>query len=164
MDSVGIVSTLVIVGIILIFIIYFMLAKKKKKNNILNILTQQAVYHDCKISDFDYDNNFVIGIDNDSQVIFFSSLKEGLKSVVRLIEIQKCKVNQVTRSIGSGKEIQSATDRVELVFIPRDSKKAEIVLECYNANNSVQLGNELIILEKWSTLINNRINDIIRKK
>lgn len=52
-------------------------------------------------------------------------------------EVLKCEVNKITHSIGSDKDSQTFTDKIELIFIPGEYKNSGISLEFYNSNSSL---------------------------
>jgi len=157
MDLVSILLLISTVGITIVFIIFYNIFKNKKNKKYFAFISKQAAEQGCKISEFEHENSFIIGIDYDSQFVFFYDTRNQSKININLSEIQQCKVNHLTRSIGSGKNIHSTTDRVELIFVHKDRKKTDIILECYNSNYSTQLANELIIADKWLTIITNEL-------
>lgn len=53
---------------------------------------------------------------------------------------------------------RSKTGKLELSFLPIANDKPEIKLEFFHIDVSVQLYGELQSIEKWSKIINDRLN------
>ena len=86
-----------------------------------------------------------------SVLVFLQDLNDTTTAeCIKLSDIERCKtVNQGRDVNGIGKVI----DKLQLVMYPY-GHKGEIVLEFYNAEVSMQLHDELLIIEKWAKKIN----------
>jgi|SRR5690606_3456478 len=156
-----------IVGLILIFIcvIPFVIMynnRVKKENKILQLLHEFAQQHNCKISQHEFCGDFVLGIDNSSNFVFFCKQKkeEVIFQFVPLSEVHICQVVKKTRNIKSDMETPSIIDKVELSFIPINKSKEKSRFELYDEETNLQLSGELQFADKWSK----QINDCLKNK
>ena len=78
--------------------------------------------------------------------------------LVTLHEIQRCHVITATRNGSNEDGIFKIIDKLELVFEHRDKRKADTILEFYNADySSPTLTGELQLVEKWCKMLNDKI-------
>lgn len=162
MDSFGIIASLCTVAITALIIIYIIIVRKLRNKENFRIITKQAQKMGCRISEHEKESRFIIGIDHDNHYVFFYDLDNKTDININLAEIKTCLVNQATRIVGSGKNKMTAIDRVDLVFVNRDNKKADIVLECFDFNKSAQINFDISVLEKWAAKINNDLKNMKR--
>lgn len=111
-----------------------------------------AAIHQSTLNESEYWGKSGIGIDEQKSVlVFLQDLNDTTTAeCIKLSDIERCKtVNQGRDVNGIGKVI----DKLQLVMYPY-GHKGEIVLEFYNAEVSMQLHDELLIIEKWAKKIN----------
>lgn len=132
----------------------------KKENKMLQSLNEIAQQHNCKISQHEFCGDFVIGLDENINFVFFFKQKkeEAISRFVDLSEIQYCKAVKSTRTIQSKDGNISIPDRVELSYIPANKGKAETRFELYDEEN-MQISGELQLVDKWSKQINDRLKN-----
>lgn len=159
MDSVAIVTIIVIVLSIVLIVTLQILMKYLKKNKNHQKITQLAKEHQCKISSFEFDSSIIIGIDHETDFLFFINTRNNTQDALNLANFKSVKVNHVVRRIGTDKNIQLITDRVELVLSPKNNKNPDFAFELYNSNYAFHLGNELKIAEKWQEIITNLLTN-----
>ena len=157
MDSFGITASICVGVITVLITIYITIYKHLKNKANFRIIAEQAKKSGCKITEFEKESHFIIGIDHNSHDVFFTDLESHAHTHIHLADIKTCLVNQVTHTAGSGKSKITAIDRIELVFVCRDTKTADIVLECYDFDKSAQIGHQITMLNKWSAKINDEL-------
>ena len=111
-----------------------------------------AAIHQSTLNESEYWGKSGIGIDEQKSVlVFLQDLNDTTTAeCIKLSDIERCKtVNQGRDVNGIGKVI----DKLQLVMYPY-GHKGEIVLEFHNAEVSMQLHDELLIIEKWAKKIN----------
>lgn len=148
-----------IVGLImlLICIVPFVIMyynRVKKENKILQSLNEIAQPHNCKISQHEFCGDFVLGIDESRNFVFFFKQKkeEAISQFVDLAEIQSC---QVVKKAISTYSIQ----KLELAFLPTNKSKTETKFELYDEEINTQLSGELQFVDKWAKQINDRLKN-----
>lgn len=147
-----------IITIICVLPFLFMyMSKTKKKKTALQTLQQLASKHDCKISQYDFLDHMVIGIDTDKKCLFFTK-KENDKNTNQFIDLQTvsmCYPNKALRTIiVSDKKKNSVIERVELCFESKTNNVLPTTFELYNEKDDVQLRTEILLSDKWANLIN----------
>lgn len=133
--------------------------RKKEKQNLL-LLNQQAHKNNLTVSKFNTWGTTSIGIDEAANVVFFTKRIETNETAqqVALAETEKCRVANFKRTERNGNDNYSITDKLELVFEPRDKKKTETSLSFYDMHfDGAILTGELQMAEKWCSIINNKI-------
>lgn len=150
---------------IAIFILPFAVTRmnrKKQEKQLLQSLSNLAKQHNCKITQHEFCSDFVIGLDENANSLFFFKRhrQNGNKETahhINLSEFQNCNIinkNRVVKSNGSDSKV---IDRLELSFTPVAKNQPAFLLELYNSEESFQLVGELQLIEKWSKLINEKI-------
>lgn len=148
-----------IIGLIMILIcivpfVIMYYNRVKKENKILQSLNEIAQPHNCKISKHEFCGDFVLGIDESRNFVFFFKQKkeEAISQFVDLAEIQSC---QVVKKAISTYSIQ----KLELAFLPTNKSKTETKFELYDEEINTQLSGELQFVDKWAKQINDRLKN-----
>jgi hypothetical protein len=161
---------------VLLCIILFVLInrnKSKKVKQFLQPLNRLAEKYNCKISQYDIWNNSIIGLDNLANQIFVikNISNEDIHLNVKLMEIQKCRVNEVSRTVniasrtmGIKGNVVKDIDKIELVFINNDKNAPDLIAEFYNKETgNLNLTGELQMAEKWCKIANDKITTFRKK-
>lgn len=155
-----------IVGLILIllFIVPFIIMhnnRVKKEYKMLHRLEENAQQHHCNISQHEFCGDFVLGIDESRNLVFFFKQKkeEAISQFVDLAEIKTCQVVKKTRDIKNDIGNLSIIERVELSFTPTNKNKGETSFELYDEETNTQLSGELQFVDKWTKQINDRLRN-----
>lgn len=143
---------IIIVGIILIAlsILPFVLAqrnRRKRERKLFQSLSNIATKQNCEITQYECSDDYIIGIDETSNFLFFFKQIKDTKvsQFLNLSEIQHCKTINISRTNGSIKKI----DKLELSLLSSSNSKANIILELYNSEERMQLGDDLQLVERW---------------
>jgi hypothetical protein len=133
--------------------------RKKRDKQMLQSLTEIAKQHNCQISQHEFCGDFVIGIDEIKNSVFFHKhlRDKTIEQFIDLASIKNCKIININRAIKNHEGTHKVIDKLELVFIPASKNKSEITLEFFNSDVTTQLYGELPTIEKWSKLINDRL-------
>ena len=154
----------IIMGTILLIIIIVPLVllgrkERKTKHKLLKLLTAAAEEEKCQISEYEACGDFVIGMDNQNNFIFFIKVtgEDYKKHSINIAETKNCKSNIVSRTVTFNNRSDKVIDTLSLCFIPKNNNTPVVELEFYNAEKSTQLVGELQALEKWQKIINDQI-------
>ncbi len=150
-------AVLLAVCILPLFII--IRSRKKVENQMSKSLEKIANASNCQLSFKDLSGNFAIGIDDNKKFVFFfkNSKVAVIEESIELAKYKSCKVIKSSKTIKSGNGTYNEIEKLELNFIPKIKDNEEINLEFFNAEGSFQLNGELQVIEKWSNLINKRL-------
>lgn len=153
-----------IVGIIMLAIcsspfILMVISRKKREKIVLLSLKEIAKQHASQISHYEFCGNFVLGIDENNNHLFFLNQKkeETISQFVNLSEIKSCAVVKKTREFKNKSKQNLIIERIELNFKQKNATQMETTFEVYDESENMQLSGELQFVEKWSTLINGRL-------
>lgn len=133
----------------------------KKKDSALTELQLYAAEDGGKITVSDKWNDSAIGINEHLKMVYFINKKNGheVKKSINLLPVRNCRLVQITRPAGEGKNLQTLTDRVELAFSYLDRAKHETFIEFYNIqHDKAFIVSELDLANKWVDIINNNIS------
>lgn len=156
-------TTLTAILIAVVCIIPFVIMNKintRREQRFLQPLFSMAQNHHSKIKQYDTWINAAVGIDHKTGMIFFFKKVNNIETSrqVHLSEIRKCRVKQVTKIAGDESDNFKAIAKIDLAFEHLDTRKAELLLEFYNADtDGGTLTGELQLAEKWQKLINYKI-------
>ncbi|WP_194767442.1 hypothetical protein [Tamlana sp. I1] len=131
--------------------------RKKRYLKIIRSLTNNAKQENCVINKHETCGGIAIGIDtNKKQLFFFKQLKGAvIEQSINLVEYETCRDKKITFRNKSNN--QNVIEKLELILIPIDKNKREIALEIYNADVDIQLDGEIILLDRWTQIINDCI-------
>jgi len=167
MDSITIIAGVIIILIILVFFINTNSNKKKKESQFLQPLFALAEKNNCKISKYDRWNNSIIGIDEDSNLVFNISKINEVETVqqINLADIQKCRIFESSRTVGIEKSSMKVVDKIELAFVKRDKNKPDTIVSFYNSDyDRLTLSGEIQLTDKWCKIANDKIAEIVKIK
>lgn len=131
--------------------------EKKAFQSLINIANQQS----CIINKHEICGDFVLGIDENRNFVFFFKQKkeEAISKFVDLSEVHICQAVKKTRNVKIDKENHSIIERVDLSFILTNKNKGEVKFELYDEEINTQLSGELQFVEKWAKQINDRLKN-----
>ncbi len=139
---------------------FVLMARNNRKKEKLHFqsLSNIAAKQNCKITAYECCEEYIIGLDETSNFLFFfKQNKENETSQhINLSEIKNCKTINTSRSNGNQKII----DKLELSFSFHSNNTSDIILELYNSKNRMQLGEDLLLIERWAKKINDRLNQL----
>lgn len=156
MDLRSAIIALVLLALFIGPLFYYRMAQKKKRNNFFKELTKLAEQEKVNFSQHDvWGLYYGLGLDNSTHKLFYFKKRDGRekKVLIDLNEVEKCRVNNINRTVNDTRVI----DRLELVFIYRNARLPEVILEFYDNEESMSLNDELHLTEKWKTIINSSL-------
>jgi len=133
--------------------------EKKKFQEISKIASRQ----NSKISQLDSSGNFIIGIDENTNFLFFLKKDDNTETdqAVNLSEIQSCRIINSGNSINNKNGNYHVINKLALSFSPIIKGKLDIEFEFYNSEtDTYTLSGEIQLLEKWKGIINNKLKKI----
>lgn len=150
----------ILIAICIVPIILMSRNRKKSEKKTLQSLINIANQQNCIVSKHEICGDFVIGIDETKNFVFFFKQKkeDPISQFIDLSEIQICQPVKSTRTIKSKDGNENITEKVKLSFIPINKGKAETRFELYDEENT-QLSGELQLVDKWSKQINDRLKN-----
>lgn len=160
MDSGTIIITLIFIAVVTAPFILTGYNKNKKKKGLLGQLEEMAGKEDCNISYHEFCCNFVIGLDETKNHLFFYKKAENQEFAksINLQNYNSCKMYNSNRTVGEKKEKYYVVDRLELIFYPAGKETPEVSIEFYNDDyDRLTLSGELQLAEKWEKLLNERL-------
>ncbi|MCB0451060.1 MAG: hypothetical protein KDC97_13165 [Confluentibacter sp.] len=129
-------------------------SRKKRERQLLESIKELAKQQNCKMTQHETCGNYIIGIDETKNFLFFQSntQEETKQQIVDLSIIANCNISR--------KNLKNQTvERLDLELTPTDKNKPKIVLEFYNVDLSYQSSGELESIEKWNKLIKKRLTE-----
>lgn len=158
-----IVGAIILAACILPFVLMIR-SRKKKEKQLLRSLTGIANNLNFKITMHELFEEFAIGLDeNANQLFFFRKIKENeIAQQINLTEVKYCKVIKTGHSIeNSGGN--NTIDKLELKFSFLDKKNHDVFLVFYDSEENTQLSEEILTIEKWDRILNDRLK-LLQKK
>lgn len=158
-----------VVGVILIllfispFVIFGSRGKKNKEKDLLKSLDDLASRNNCTIKERECWNNSAIGMDAGNKMLFYfyKSETQTFDRVVKLSEIQSCRVDIARHKTGVKGEEQQVIDNISIILEFKEKKRVGARLTFYDSETDrLQLNDELQLAEVWSK----KISEIISHK
>jgi hypothetical protein len=155
-----------LVGLIVIIIcsvpfVIMQYKSSKKESDMLKLLNDIAKQHNCKISQHEFCGDFVFGLDEIRNCIFFYKQNEekAISKYVDLFQVRNCLVLKKTKTDKNNIGNLSIVERIELSFLPTNKDQLEVRFELFDKETNMQLSGELQFVEKWTKLINERLKN-----
>ncbi len=147
-------TTIVGAVLLVICIAPFILVRKRqitKKNEKLKILNNLSQEYNCNIEEYEFCNDFVLGIDKSKSFLFFhkQSQENNHNQAIDLQTIKECNIIKKTRSIND-----KTIALIELNFIKKNETTSIII---YDEKTDLLINNELLVANKWSLIINTNL-------
>ncbi len=141
-------TTITVLVILLIGVIPFALmnrSNKKREREFLEALNKLAEENSSKISSHDIWSNSAIGMDEITNMLFFTIKAKGSQTVeqINIADIQKCKLINTSRNFSNNGVNSKIIDKLALVFTYFD---------------------KLQLAEKWSKMVNEKIVILGKRK
>ncbi|MDO6761181.1 hypothetical protein Q4566_13300 [Tamlana sp. 2_MG-2023] len=129
--------------------------RKKKEQQLETSIIALAQQYYCKITQHEICGNYIIGVDEKKNFLFFQNhLETEIKQqVIDLSTINNC---YACRQNSKNENLE----RLELKFRFTDKSKPEIALEFYNQDINFQLSGEIQSIEKWNELVRKQLISI----
>lgn len=157
-------TTIIVTGVIfLLCITIYVISKnnkKKKEIRLLDNISRLSGTDPSSITQYDIWNNSVIGLNNlDAELYFIKNTAEDQSfQKVSITEVQRCWVNEVSRTVSIKESIIKVVEKVEVIMINKVKNKPDTVIEFFNQNSGkLDLSGELQLAEKWCNLLNETI-------
>jgi hypothetical protein len=160
MDLESVIIGAILLAIFIVPLIILNYNRVRNETKKLQSLTEFALQLNCEISQHEFCGDFIIGIDENRNFIFFLKQKKEdiISQFVDLSGCYSCQVYKKTRSLEGKNENVVILERVELRFFPTNKSKGETRFEMYDEETNMQLSGELQLIDKWSK----KINDLLK--
>jgi hypothetical protein len=162
MDLGSAIFGLITLACFIVPIVYLQITKKKEEKrflkNFLDVAAQQGLV--IAQSDF-WNHSYAIGIDSKANKLFYLKKHEGVeqKTLVNLAEVVNCKLINVNRNVNDSRVV----DHVGLSFTFRNVRMPEQTLAFYNREESMGIGDEIQLSEKWKAISDSGIQVPLQK-
>lgn len=115
-------------------------------------------YH-CKVKVTDYWADTAIGLDEESAHLFFVHAFKGNEKAqhLNMSDYSGCRLKNLNRNIKDKQGDHRAIDRLEVELIPLVKGKPAASLEFFSSEGGKLHSNELMMAEKWVSLINSKL-------
>ena len=144
---------LVVAGLVYMY----RLRKKSRDKKVLAALLTLAKENNAIVSEYDFWENTLIGIDrSENSKLFFIRNIPGrqMRQCISVSEIANCKLHRTEQKVKYNKELVDVIERIELI-ISFKKHKDDLVLEFYNTDFDHHiLSRELQLAQKWNDIVN----------
>lgn len=158
MDTGTIITSVLFLAVSIMPFVLVRRSVKRKEKRLQTLLKNLAEEQQCQITLYDIGNDFAIGLDEKTNMLFVYSKNKDTeqKTHVDLQKIRECKLLNTKRAISNTADHEMIIEKLELILTGDNANQT--VIEFYNADHFRQLSDELQLIEKWNKLMNNRLN------
>lgn len=153
-----------IIGVVFIILcimpIVFLSANRKRKlNQLLDALKVLATENNTEAGDFESSGDFILALDKNKSFFLFCKRDkdEFFSKAIALAGVTHCKVVETTKSVNTSEGQYQMIDKLEMYFQFGNAGKSTEIVEIYKAENDMQLGEEIKLIENWAQKINQMI-------
>jgi len=146
-----------------IFVVFFYYRGNKKKEQKLTLLRNYAAKENYKLTQVDEINNYLLGIDEEKNMLFYADLNKNNFQQIALTLVKKSSVKETARVLEPEQGGQRVIEKVDLQLHSMTAQTAPVYWNFFHIDNGrLQLSGEHPFLEKWVKIINTQINFIKR--
>lgn len=160
MNTTMISLAMIFVIVVILYLVLNTNTKNKEKKK-LQSLTDLASAQNCNISKYEFDNKISLGMDEKNNFLFYvkATGENSETRIINLSDVKKCKVLNTSRTVKFNNSNSMVVERIEIGFEPDNKNGEPVLLEFYNVekDGSILMG-ELQLAEKWSAIINEKLN------
>lgn len=133
--------------------------RKKKEKKLLLLFSTMAKEQNCEISQYEFCDEFIIGLDEIANFLFFfrKSNSKEMSEQINLAEIKTCKINRIGHYDNNKEGSHSTIEKLELQFSFIDKNKTDLFLPFFNEEEDIQMNGEIQVIEKWNEIVNKRL-------
>lgn len=150
-----------IIGAILLAAIIFpilIISRNIKKRNRARVQALQtaAARSGAVISEFELMNLCSIGIAAEQKLLYFAGngAEANVPLEINLKDVAACRAGHISRKVGANGETRSVTDKLEIQLVFHATHRPPMELALFDASVSMQMNDELMLLDKWVRRIN----------
>jgi hypothetical protein len=161
MDFISSIIGIGFLSILIVPLVWAHFSQKKKDTLFYDQYTKVAHEHGITVGTRElWNHNQCIGLDEHAhQLFYFRQLENDAEyKQINLAEFIKCDVVIQHKIFFVDNKESQIINQVDLVFRPLRSKQPEVKIAFYNGDESLQLNNELLLANKWSSLVNDHIH------
>lgn len=161
MNTSTMITVAVIIAIVLVLFMVLSMNRKNKEKKKLQVLTDLASKQNCSITKYELDSKISLGLDEKNNFLFYlkTSGENSETRYINLSEIKKCKVINTSRTLKFKNSNSVVVERIEISFEPNVKSVEPVLLEFYKDDyDGSILNGELQLAEKWSAIVNERLD------
>ncbi|MBU3660598.1 MAG: hypothetical protein FGM14_12035 [Flavobacteriales bacterium] len=160
MDLESILIGVILIVICIIPVVLLRNNSTKKRTNLIKAVKKLAEQQNCELGQFEVCGDLIIAFDQRKKHVFFHRTIQSLveEKSIDLESIQSCKfINTITTLMNNFGESKTEIDKLELCFKPKNNESEIISLEFFNSKVNFQIYDELLVIQKWSKLIEEQL-------
>jgi hypothetical protein len=161
MNTSTMITLAIIIAIVPVLYVIISTNRKNKEKKRLQELTDLASKRNCNITKYELDSKISLGLDEKNNFLFYlkTSGDRAETRYINLLEVKKCKVVNTNRTVRFNNSNSVVVERIELCFDFLENKDEQFRLEFYDVETDGSILNgELQLAEKWSAIVNERLN------
>jgi hypothetical protein len=155
------ITVAILIAIMLVLYLVLSMNRKNKEKKKIQALTNLASLQNCSITKYELDSKISLGLDEKNNFLFYMKTTDETTETryINLSEVKKCKVVNTSRTARFNNSNSVVVERLEISFEPNGKTAEPVLLEFYNVNTDGSILNgELQMAEKWSAIVNERLN------
>jgi len=161
MNTSTMITLAIIIAIIIVLYMVISTNRKNKEKKKLQMLTDLASKQNCNITKYELYSKISLGLDEKNNFLFYlkTTGENAETRHINLTEVKKCKVVNTSRTVRFNNSNSIVVERMEISFEPNGKAAEPVLLEFYNVDtDGSMLNGELLLAEKWSAIVNERLN------
>jgi len=133
--------------------------KRTSTNRLLKSLQELAIGSSCKITDYEVCGNYIIGMDDHKQVMFFIQKRENdaYKATIVLSKLLQCKKVNESRTVKDNGSNYTVVERIALHFIFNERTMPDQQLELFTLSSNSKPSGEIQSMDRWHAKIDSMI-------
>lgn len=159
MSIASLIIGLFLLSICFLPIVWFHVSRNRKQKRVTREFMELGEKFGLKISEFDtWNTNYFIGIDHASNTVLYfrKQLNTDITERIDLNKVSKCSKVNSTVAVNSPSGKSNVLQRLQLEITYRAASSSKY-LEFYDADKTTSVSDEMILIDKWVSLLNKRV-------
>jgi hypothetical protein len=132
----------------------------KQDKQLQAAFSQAAAQNGLNIAQKDFwARKYGIGIDPHAHKLLYLKMKGEEQKIllIDLAQVEKCRLVNQSRGVKTHQTAGKVIEHLELRFTFHQPGTAEQVVEFYNVDESLTMGKEVLLMEKWNQLVQEQL-------
>ena len=153
-------NILIFLGLVILIALPIIIGRqvqKKKVRQKIEEVSAVARQNGSALGQHEIEYKILIGLSEDGSRVYYYPFKHKDKTIetIPLEGIKNCKVNIEGHAANYGGESRQVTDKIELLFMPREKLGQPLSLRLYDSDqDGLQLTGQQALSERWAGFIN----------
>lgn len=153
-------NLIIFLGVVAVFVLPIVIAQQTQKKKIkqkIEEVSALAQQNGSALGRHEVEHKTLIGLCEAGSHVYYYPFKHKDMSIqmIPLEGVKNCRVNVEAHAANYGGESRQVTDKIELLFLPKEKLRQPLSLRLYDSDqDGLQLTGQNMLADNWAKIIN----------